>query len=75
MPNLVSRLGTNPEFSQKLKFLDLLEIQDGSWQELWDEKGVIQDLLLCLISRLVFQLFGLKSLNLPKNIFLEPKNH
>ena len=34
-PNLVSRLSTNPEFSQILKFLVFLEIQDGGWQPSW----------------------------------------
>ena len=35
MPNLVSRLSTNPEFSQILKFSVFLEIQDGVWQPSW----------------------------------------
>ena len=35
MPNLVSRLSTNTEFSQILKFSVFLEIQDGGWQPSW----------------------------------------
>ena len=34
-PNKVSRLSTNPEFSQILKFSVFLEIQDGRWQPSW----------------------------------------
>ena len=34
IPNLVSRFGTNPEFSQILKFFsDFSEIQNDGWQQ------------------------------------------
>ena len=34
-PNLVSGLSTYLKFSQNLKFLDFLEMQDGGWQPSW----------------------------------------
>ena len=59
-PNLVSRLGTNPEYSQILKFSVFLEIRVGRWQpSCFIQKPVTFKPFE--ITTLVFHLFGLNT--------------